>query len=333
LIVPPSTSSPCQLEPILWRGLEAYLLDNGLVRAIVVPALGGKIASLVDLKTGREWLWQNPHLEAKPAEFGSSYVARHDLGGFDECFPSVAATRYPAGPWESTPIPDHGEIWPLQWKADAFCDGSNAELRVSAHGVRFPYRFERTMRMSEGEPALRLSYNVTNFAPFPFPFLWSAHPILAVEPGMKLVVPLRDLTVYSSVDDRFGRLGTPQVFPRLVDKDGRGHDVSTLPDPQAAFAVKLFGKSPIQGFVAVQDPDRHSELRMQFDPEEVTHVGLWMNFGGWSGVPGAPAYYNLGLEPCIGAQDDLAIAHHQYKETGVLPPMGRKTWQLDLIMR
>jgi hypothetical protein len=150
---------------------------------------------------------------------------------------------------------------------------------------------------------------------------------------MRLLVPLRDMTVYSSIDDRFGRLGTPQAFPRLVDKDEKARDVSTLPEPGAAIAVKLFGKSPVQGFVAVQDPAKRSELRMQFDPNEITHVGLWLNFGGWSGVPGAPPYYNLALEPCIGAQDDLAIAHNNFRETGTLPPGGRKSWQLDLVLR
>lgn len=331
--MPTSTSSPCQLEEILWRGHEAYLLDNGLVRAIVVPALGGKIASLVDVKTGREWLWQNPHLEPRPAEFGASYVARHDTGGFDECFPSVGATRYPTGPWEGTPIPDHGEIWSLAWKADAYCDGEQLELRLTAHGVRFPYRFERTLHMVKGESGLKLFYSATNLTPFPFPFLWSAHPLLAVEPGMTLVVPTRDMTVYSSVDDRFGRLGTPQAFPRLVDKDELVRDVSTMPEPGAGFALKLFGKSPQQGFVAVQDPSTRSELRMQFDPTEITHMGLWLNFGGWSGVSGAPSYYNIALEPCIGAQDDLSVAYHHYKDTGVLPPNGRRTWQLDLVLR
>lgn len=331
--MPSSTSSPCRLEEIFWRGLDAYMLDNGLVRAIVVPALGGKIASLVDLKSGKEWLWQNPHLEPRQAEFGASYVIRHDTGGFDECFPSVGATRYPAGPWEGTPIPDHGEIWSLPWKADAFCDGTAIELRTTVSGVRFPYRFERTLIMHEGEAGVRLAYTVTNHTGFAFPFLWSAHPILAVEPGMRLLVPTRDMTVYSSVEDRWGRLGTPQAFPRLVDKDDRARDVSTLPEPGIGMAVKLFGKSPVQGFVAVQDPAKRSELRMQFDPNEITHIGLWLNFGGWSGVPGAPPYYNMGLEPCIGAQDDLAIAHHQYRETGTLPPHGRKSWQLDLIVR
>ena len=189
------------------------------------------------------------------------------------------------------------------------------------------------LRMREGEATLRLAYTATNLTPFPFPFLWSAHPILAVEPGNRLVVPLRDMTVYSSVDDRWGRLGTPQSFPRLVDKDERARDVSTLPEPGADMAVKLFGRSPVQGFVAVQDPDRRCELRMQFDPAEITHLGLWLNFGGWAGAPGARPYYNLGLEPCIGAQDDLAVAYHHFKEHGTLPPNGRQTWQLDLVMR
>jgi galactose mutarotase-like enzyme len=296
--------------------------------------LGGKIASLVDMKSGKEWLWTSPYLENKPAEFGVSYVAKHDTGGFDECFPSVSATRYPTGPWEGTPVPDHGEIWSQPWKAEPFCDGETIELRTVVSGVRFPYRFERTVFMHRGEPGLRLAYAVTNPSPFPFPFLWSSHPIINVAPGMKLVVPQREMTVYSSVGDRFGPLGTPQhSFPVLTDKDGLTRDVSTMPEPGAGIALKLWGKSPALGYVAVQDPETRSELRMQFDPAEITHIGLWMNFGGWSGAPGAPSYYNIALEPCIGAQDDLYVSHQHLRDAGVLPAHGRQTWQLDLIVR
>ena len=126
---------------------------------------------------------------------------------------------------------------------------------------------------------------------------------------------------------------SPAASPSLPPSPAQGFEKTGLGERVATLFVKLFGKSPIQGFVAVQDPERRAELRMHFDPTEITHLGLWLNFGGWSGVPGAPPYYNLGLEPCIGAQDDLAVAYHQFKDVGTLPPNGRRNWQLDLIVR
>ena len=40
--------------------------------------------------------------------------------------------------------------------------------------------------------------------------------------------------------------------------------------------------------------------------------------------------YNLGLEPCIGAQDSLADAVTQYNLYAVLPPHGSKNWWLEI---
>ncbi|MEB3284528.1 MAG: hypothetical protein VKN33_04510 [Candidatus Sericytochromatia bacterium] len=327
------TVAPCRLEKISWRGFDALLLENGLLRCTVVPALGGKIASLIHLPTMREWMWRNSALEPRTPEYGASYVAAHDLGGFDECFPSVAQTVFPSGPWEGTPVPDHGEIWSQPWKAEPFCDGAQIEVRLHTHGVRFPYRFERSIWMYEGESALRMTYAVTNLSHYPFPFIWSSHPVFNVSPGMKLVVPAREMTVYGSSQDRFGRLGREVPWPLANDAEGRQWDLSVVPDTGTGLAVKLWGAAPKLGYVALQDIFVGSELRLHFDPSEVTHLGLWLNYSGWSGVAGAAPYFNVAIEPCIGAQDDLALAVRHYREHALLPPSGRKAWQLELKLK
>ncbi|HEX6150902.1 DUF5107 domain-containing protein [Nocardioides sp.] len=48
--------------------LPAVALDNGLLRAVVLPSLGGRVWSLTDLARGRELLFVNPVLQ--PASFG-----------------------------------------------------------------------------------------------------------------------------------------------------------------------------------------------------------------------------------------------------------------------
>ena len=154
-----------------YRGFEAYMAENETVRCVIVPALGGKLVSLVHLPTMREWLWRNPYLEVKQGEYGGDYVGQFDVGGWDECFPSVAETRYPAFPWEGTVVPDHGELWAVQWKAETFCDGERIEVRLVANGVRFPYRFERTLLLAAGDNGIRLMYSVSNPTAHAFPFI------------------------------------------------------------------------------------------------------------------------------------------------------------------
>ncbi|NUR05773.1 MAG: DUF5107 domain-containing protein, partial [Nocardioidaceae bacterium] len=54
--------SLCEVE------LPAYELDNGVLRATVLPTLGGRVWSLYDVVRGRELLFRNPVLQ--PANFG-----------------------------------------------------------------------------------------------------------------------------------------------------------------------------------------------------------------------------------------------------------------------
>src|SRR5215471_9935677 len=87
------------------EGFEAVVVDTGALSLSVVPALGGKVSSLRDLRNGREWMWRHPRLPYRAGDPAASYVATADTGGWDECFPSVAPCPYPAEPWAGRPIP------------------------------------------------------------------------------------------------------------------------------------------------------------------------------------------------------------------------------------
>lgn len=296
------------LENVVWQGEPALALSGAAGRAVIVPAWGGKIVSLTGASGGREWLWHNPHLKPGPPVYDGDFVAAFDQGGWDECFPAIRRGAYPAWPWEGARIPDHGELWGLPWRVEM---ANDVRLQLGVAGVRFPIAFTRDIAVSDA--GFRLTYRAENPTAFPFPFIWSAHPLLAIEPGMALRVPDQDLRVYSG-----GEFGAPFVVPE------------TLPGPDAAMAMKCFGRSPSAGWVELAAASE--ALRLSFHPGEVTHLGIWLNLGGWSGVPGAPPYYNLGLEPCIGAGDDLDLAVTHLREHGTVPPEAVLTWSLDVAL-
>ena len=54
-----------------------------------------------------------------------------------------------------------------------------------------------------------------------------------------------------------------------------------------------------------------------------------MNLGAWA-VDGGVPYYNLGLEPCIGAQDSLAEAVTERNLFATLSPRGSRAWWLEM---
>ncbi|MGD9028338.1 MAG: hypothetical protein PVG25_00825, partial [Anaerolineae bacterium] len=281
----------------VFRGLPALRLVDDAVRLTVIPAWGGKVAELFDRRRQREWLFENPALPYRLPEYDTSYVRDFDVGGFDECFPTVGACRYPASPWKGTPLPDHGEVWSIPWRVQK----EGATLHLSAHGVRLPYRLEKSIRLI-GQGRIRVDYRATNLTPFPMPFLWSSHPLFAIRPGMRLDLPVDEMTIYSPRSAPECR-GATIAWPYLDNQD-----LSHVPEPGAGVAVKLFSPPLAQGWAELCDPADGASLRFDFDPHLVTHLGLWINYSGWAGVPEANPYFNLGLEPCIGAPDTLDTA-------------------------
>lgn len=99
-----------QLTEGTQQGFQTWTLANGLISLTFIPELGGKLSSLRDLRSGREWLWTNEHLPYQKPTGSNSYV-NADTGGWDECFPTVAPCSYPLEPWQGIPLPDHGELW------------------------------------------------------------------------------------------------------------------------------------------------------------------------------------------------------------------------------
>ncbi|MFI5314588.1 MAG: DUF5107 domain-containing protein [Myxococcota bacterium] len=228
----------------------ALVLENAAVAIAVLPELGGKIASLVNRATGREWLWRNPYLPYRRAAPGDSYVALHDTGGIDECFPTVAPTDS---------LPDHGELYSQAWTVERRTDDS---LVTSVPGPRARYRFQRTLHLARAAARLDLDYRLENLSDGELPFVWCLHPLFAIEPGMRIELP---------------------DSPPLCVPDPSSRDF-------APSASKTFAGPLTRGEVGLVTADGGEALRLRFDPAQTPFVGVWRNFAGWSGAGTPPYF-------------------------------------------
>lgn len=309
-----------------FRNLPAVCLVDDAVRVTVIPTWGGKLAEILDLQRGREWLFDNPAFSygrcgARMPAYGADYVGGFDVGGFDECFPTVSQCAYPVEPWQGLSLPDHGEVWSIPWETDV----SDDTLHLTTHGIRLPYRLEKAIRLTGGG-GLRLEYRAVNLTPFPMPFVWSSHPLFQVRAGMRLELPVATMRVFSAPSFPAAP-GESIPWPRFKDSD-----LGRVPEPSIRMAVKLFSLPLTEGWAALSDPADGAAFRFEFDPQLITHLGLWVNYGGWSGAPGAEPYFNVGVEPCIGAPDSLEIAVREWGEYGVLSPRGSLAWWLQMTL-
>jgi galactose mutarotase-like enzyme len=303
-------------------GFPAVALRNDEIEVVAVPAVGMKLTHLRRLR-GREWLWRNPELPLALPKPGASFGDTADSGGWDECFPTIGVSPMPGAPAGAPPLPDHGELWSADWVSSLYEDAEGTTLAGVARGVRFPYEFRRDVTLPREGHAVRFRYHLRHLGGDRFPWIWSAHPLLNVQPGTTLELPgVRQVTV----DHVQGR---DDLSPGDIVSwpGGIGGDPRTFTFPaQGGWAVKLFGDQG-GGPLVVTDPRQGERLEMSAVPSDVPQVGIWLNIGGWAAAGRTP-YYNLGLEPSIGAADRLVDALERWHTAETLEPGGERRWEL-----
>ena len=167
-------------------GLPALALFNEEVECVVVPSLGGKISNL-RRRRGREWLWRDRTRELSDLPADGRFP---DTGGWDECFPTIAPCPMPGAAPGEPDLPDHGELWSLDWQHDLLETPAATVLASRVEGKLLPYEFQRDIVMPHEGDAFRVEYRLIHRGEAaPFPFLWSAHPLFIAQPKTTVTMP------------------------------------------------------------------------------------------------------------------------------------------------
>lgn len=226
-------------------GFPTIELHSDALRVIVVPSLGGRVVSLFDHRTGREWMW-HPGSELRLfANDPRDDFAKSPLAGWDECVPTVNPCV-----WRGRNLPDHGELWPLAWREDG--DALTVDFPVS------PLRLRRNLTLA-GE-VLTAAYELSNLGAELEPVLWAMHPLFTIHPGDHI-----QLAPGASAE-----LGAPAWLDTL--------DVSD----RTPACVKTF-VSAAHGATASIISATTGTLTLSWDADWATHLGLWLSRGGWNG--------------------------------------------------
>ena len=315
-VEPRSLESDRSSEPI-----EQAVLENSAMRVTVLPSLGGKIASIRVSPDGEELLQQplQPYaLRTRYMSFDSS-----DASGWDECLPSVAACEVPthSGP---ASVPDHGDFWQVPWEVVSH---SGTELEMSADGFSLPLRFSRTLRLDGSR--FRVSYALRNLSSESVEYIWSAHPLFAVEQGDHIVLPdsVREVTVEGSAEARLGQQGARQKWPKATLMNQKIADLTLAGKVTDGIGDKLFAASPTEGWCAIERKRLKQRVELRFDPADLPYLGLWICYGGW------PEHNSIrqqcvALEPCTALGDSLAAAVKQRRARRVAPKAEHR-WSVE----
>jgi galactose mutarotase-like enzyme len=280
-------------------GLNRLVMKAGTLEAVILPELGGKIASF--RYKGLELL-QAPLREyaLRTAEMG---FEESDASGFDECLPSVSACEI-AGAAGTVLVPDHGEFWRLPCAVE---QRGEREVKLTATGKVLPLRLERTLELEDG--ALRIAYRLENVGEVEAPYVWSAHPLFAVDEGDAIVLPdsVRQVTVEGSAQGRLGAKGDVAGWPEARLKDGGSVDLSRAGKINDGTGDKVYLAAPKEGWAAIERRRAGVRVQVGFHLYHAPYLGLWLCYGGWPEGE-ANRQQSVAIEPCTAPGDSLAEA-------------------------
>jgi hypothetical protein len=291
-------------------------LDSSILSLTIDPASGARITSLIYRPSGQELLWRQPPLADWPRYDALESAA--DIQGWDECFPAIGPGPHPPGPWGTVYNPAQGEVYALPWQVD---EASPLAAILSVHGVRFPYALTRELSLV-GPGTLRLRYRAANHCAYPFPFLWSAHPLLSAPDGARIELPdsVRSVIIDSSEGSRLGDAYAEVDWPAASLASGGVTDLRII-QPGSAVADKLYVPRVEVGQCALVLNDGLT-VTYTWDAERIPCLGIWIDTRGAGEA-------RVALEPCLGYPDriDAAAAWGRY---AVIPAHGELEWEFAM---
>ena len=311
-----------RITPSTYKELQAVTLENDRLQVQFLPGCGAKMSSLVYKPADLELLVQRPDPTYGLQPYDGDYVAG-ECSGFDDMFPTIDECFYERYPWQGTRIPDHGEVWSLPWALSSSAEG----LHFSVHGIRFPYRLEKRVRLA-GETTLRIDYRATNLCGFDLDFLWAAHIMLNLEEGSELSLPPGTDRIVNtfSYSGLLGQYGDEAAWPMVTSRDGRKVDLRKLRPKTVADAAKYWVKGALpEGWCELSYPQSRVRLRLSFPVEQVPYLGILPNEGTSQDL------YSIFLEPATGTFDRIDVARLR-GECSTLPGNGSYVWYLEIVL-
>jgi len=276
-------------------GFDARVLRNDYVEVVVVPALGAKIISLKDLRTGREWMWHPAAGLKLFANHPDDDFSLSPLTGIDECLPTIMPCT-----WQDRRLPDHGEVWSAAWQVDesAWARGiltTRVGLLVS------PFEFERSLELSGNK--IDFVYRLKNLSTTPEPYIWALHPLLALQEGDQLELP-------------------ESTHQLLADgkANWRGPLNAAVPENDC---VKTFAAPVQEARASIINIPRGERLQLNWNARENHALGLWLTRGAWHG------HHHFAMEPTNAAANSLPEAV-TLNQAGLVPSQGTTTWYLSI---
>ncbi len=284
-----------------FKGTKAIKFENANLTAIILPEIGGKVASLFSKRKDFEVIFQNKEDVYRKASLYDDF-GEFDAAGFDDAFPAIVGGNVKVGD-KVIQYPDHGEIWSGSFSY--VIKANQAELYFES--TILSYSYKKTISLKEN--GLLIKYEIVNRGTEMFPCIWAAHYLVNCEENMELLLPQGTEHVVNVSSSKFlGAEATVHSYPKTLSLDGEIYHLNKIYPESAKKCEKFYTFEQLnEGSCGIFYPHKDLTYRINFDKTQFPYIGFWVTEGGFRGD------YNCALEPANGFYDSIDIAKKEGK--------------------
>jgi galactose mutarotase-like enzyme len=284
--------------PVAHESQPAFSATDGHMRVTVLPEIGAKIISIMDLRSGQEYVWRHPGRALRRIPAGTAF-SDGDASGLDDCMPTIDPCTYTGASGRPIMLSGHGDVWRRPWST--VIDGDSLELSVQGR-VDAPYQLHK--RLTLADQRLLVSYRIATLGPTPLTFQWTGHLLFRAVEGGRIA-----LSGHPTARTAFatgGRLRSEPdlawTWPMAPGTNGSPVDMSVMPAAATGVNEKPYLRAPTDGCCMITAPHRRTAM-IEFDPTLLPWLAICTNYGGW---PDRDPGYWVAIEPSTSSSDALA---------------------------
>lgn len=270
------------------EGWRTVVLENELLRVVVLPEYGGWILDILYKPRQVNLLWRSPrgliHKDDPPVvpEASLGFRARSP-GGWPELFPHGSGAADVRG----ARMPFHGEVVNRVWRFELVeSPAGEVAVRLCVDCHLLPLRLERTLRLRAGRSTLTVEEKVTNRAGIPIDFMWGHHPYYGkpvLSAASRIFAPAS-----SALDDDFAPRGWPMH---------EGRDLSICPAEGSRSGDMFYLTGLAAGWYALVNPLEELGVALSWDPQVFPFVWIWSEANRVMDYPYFGGAYAVAIEP------------------------------------
>ncbi len=304
----------CRYHDIKYKGFGSLLIENELLRILVMYEKGTDIIELSYKPKDVDFMWRSP---AVFSTFNKNPITKEhpagaflDIyeGGWQELLPNINnPTNY-----KGASLGFHGEVLYRVWEYRIINDSvDEVKVMFSVRLNRAPFYVTKSITIRSYSPVIEIEEEILNEGDEEFQFTWGHHPAFGI-PFLsdRCLIDVPQGTIGRTYDKDFsGNSILPLDFefnwPMIKDKNGNQLDLSKImsPDLKTAFCVSL--ENMKEGWYGITNPEIGLGFGLRWDINIFKYLWMWAVYRGFFNFPFYGRTYNVALEPWSAIPDNL----------------------------